>query len=281
MAEDIHTGDPANYSWLSSTSLQHNISITFTDVQDNAIFDVDSRPSSDPKQYRHKIALRFSKPDSTIRIRETFATVHAGKEFHGKVAKNDDQMSVTATLMLPGHSFVVEKGAQESRPWPEKGCFVIKLAFQETGIAREMLSLKHVGDNTTRLESECGELDLRRHLKKLGEVKGLMVCVENYRGNRTFGEDEVREVLLPRFAVKGNVSSVLAKGPLAEVGGMPAQGVGGLVAQRTTKDQVDELTTSRKRKAQDEVEVGGKVEEGRMNRQARRRRRKLKKLSVK
>lgn len=212
--------------------------------------------------------------------------MYAGKEFHGKVAENDDQMSITATVMLPGHSFVVEKGAQESRPWPEKGCFVIKLALHETGIGREMLSFKHVGNNTTRLDSECGELDLRRHLKKLGEVKGLMVCVENYRGNRTFGEDEVREVLLPRFAVNGTASSVLAKGLLPEVGGMPAQGVGGLVVERTIKNQVDESTASRKRKAEDEVDgedAGkGELEEEQTKRQTRRRRRrKLKKVPVK
>jgi hypothetical protein len=206
MADNIHTEDPANYCWLSSTDLRHNISIVFCDGHSNPLFDIDSRPSSDPKFYRHRISLRFSKVDSTIRIREIFSTVHDGKEFSGKFRTREDGAREVATLMIPGTGFVVVRGEQEGRPYPERARFVIQLALKEMGNDK-MATFKRVGD-TTRLESECGELDLRRHMRRLGEVSGLVVLLENYRGNSSFVGDEIREVLLPRFAVGRGIGEV-------------------------------------------------------------------------
>lgn len=250
MADEIHTKDPAMYCWMSSTDLKHNIAIVFTDAHGDAVFYIDSRPTSDTSLYRHQVSRRFSKVDTSIRIREAFATARYRKPSDEKVASGDDGMKVTATLMLPGASFAVERGEQEWRPYPEKACFVIQLVLYQTGIEREMLTFKHVGQNTTRLESECGELNLRRYLKRMGEVKGLTVLVHRYRGNRSFVGDEIREVLLPRFAVRDAARSSRTI-PVPRVVGLAAVSRGTPVVDWRSQRQVDGSLESYKRKAED------------------------------
>ena len=212
--------DPKAFTYFSSTDLRHNIFITFRDYQGKRLFDIDSRPTIDPNQYRHGICLSFSRLNSSICISECFANITqaGGAGFHGKAAEKNEEMRIVATLTLPGASFVVEKGAQERSPWPARtNDFVIELALlrQTTaggdgnGIPRDRLTIERIGQTTTRLEADCGELGLSKYLKRLVDVNRICIYVEDYRGNRTFSQDVMREVLLPRFLCEPRRERVL------------------------------------------------------------------------
>jgi hypothetical protein len=250
--------DPKDFAYLSSAGPRHNIFLTFTDAHGKRIFDIDSCPTSDPDQYRHRISLRFSRLDSTIYIRESFATVHDGKEFHAKVAESNDQMRVIGSLVLPGASFVVERGEQESKPWPDPtNNFVIELGFLQTsgGIPRDHLTFKHIGQ-TTKLEAECGELGLRKHLKSLKDVKGVSICVEDYRWNKDFDQDDVREVLLPRFGSGGRRQEARVGREAAREGGVSSSEVAGeSFVQRILRGPGSDASRrrTRKRKAREQM----------------------------
>ena len=260
--------DPKAFTYFCSTDLRHNIFITFRDYQGKRLFDIDSRPTIDPNQYRHGICLSFSRLNSSICISECFANImHAGgQEVHGKVAEKNEEMRIVATLTLPGASFVVEKGAQERSPWPARtNDFVIELALlrQTTaggdgiGIPRDRLTIERIGQTTTRLEADCGELGLSKYLKRLVDVNRICIYVEDYRGNRTFSQDVMREVLLPRFLCGSRPERMLP----SEV---PGHAIDQREIQVSSRDSKRKLTRTRerrrKRKRKAEEEDVGRVE---------------------
>ena len=252
--------DPKSFAYFSSAGPRHNIFINFRDVKGNHLFNIDSRPTTDPDQYRHRISLSFSRLDSSIHISESFAHImHSdGEQVHGKVAEKSEEVRIVATLTLPGASFVVEKGAQERSPWPRRGNdFVIELALlrQTTAggdgdsIPRGRLTTEHIGQKTKRLETECGELGLRKNLKSLVDLKRVTIYVEGYRGNWTFDQDDVREVLLPRFDTGRQQSRAFQREPVIKDCVLPSDFTLASVEQRTLQVLSSDSTQRRKRKA--------------------------------